>query len=148
MCAVNKTLLNYDEDTGLYLWNKTFDLKLSPHFTSSEFACHCKHAECREQKIAVDLIEKLEQVRVEFGAPIFITSGYRCGLHQADLRKQGYETAAGISTHEQGRAADIRARQLTPLYPITEKYFKAVGQARTFLHVDLRDDKTRRWTYK
>jgi hypothetical protein len=48
-----------------------------------------------------------------------------------------------------GNAADISVSSLTTLnlLPIVEKKFKSIGIANNFLHVDLRDDKARRWKY-
>jgi zinc D-Ala-D-Ala carboxypeptidase len=128
-------------------WKKGLRAELSEHFSTWEFECRCSFPDCGEQKVAVELVKRLEAVRKEYGKPITVTSGFRCNKKQESLRAQGYETAVGTSSHELGQAADITATQLTPLYPVVEKHFQAIGQARSFLHVDLRDDKRRRWSY-
>jgi len=137
-----------DQDATHYIWDKGVNLGLSAHFKSSEFACHC--TKCGVQKVSKVLVDHLEQVRVEFGTPIQINSGYRCSEYQDELRRQGYETAKGISTHQMGQAADIRPvdlHQMNDLLTVVKKHFMAIGVARSFLHVDERRDKERRWAY-
>jgi uncharacterized protein YcbK (DUF882 family) len=81
--------------------------------------------------------------------PLRITSAFRCKEHQASLRKSGILTAVGTSTHELGDAADILAigKPIDVVLAEAPKHFKAIGIAKTFIHVDLRDDKERRWPY-
>jgi zinc D-Ala-D-Ala carboxypeptidase len=132
-----------------YEWNKgDAPHLLSTYFSTSEFSCKCSYPECVRQKIAIELVDKLTRVRAAVGKPIQINSGYRCNRHQADLVAGGQVETVQHSTHELGRAADITCRLMTPLLEECEKEFKAIGVARNWLHVDLRDDKTRRWTYK
>lgn len=126
-------------------WKRGERLRLSPHFTSDEFECHC--GKCEFQQISGILIERLETLRERFGCPIRVTSGYRCAEHQANLRRQGVETAAGKSQHELGNAADISALDIPRLSSLAQIDFKSVGTAASFVHVDTRDDKPRRWAY-
>ena len=131
-------------------FKKHSNTRISAHFVSSEFECPCNHPSCVDQEISDSLIKKLEDLRVEFDLPISINSGYRCAEKQQDLRDQGYETATGKSTHELGKAVDIRPTDLSnmkDLGKLLPKYFKAIGTAKTFFHVDERDDKERRWSY-
>jgi uncharacterized protein YcbK (DUF882 family) len=128
------------------VWKKG-ELWVSEYFDSEEFECQCSYPDCIEQRIAEELIDKLEGCRREVGKPVVVTSGFRCDKHQADLSNTpGIKTVAK-STHPLGHAADIKCRLMTPLRAAVESRFKAIGVARTFLHVDLRDDKKRRWTY-
>jgi uncharacterized protein YcbK (DUF882 family) len=89
-------------------------------------------------------------VRVAFNAPITINSGYRCAVKQEQLRKAGYETAVGISSHELGIAADISAPDMAALGVAVEKVFGpySIGTANSFYHVDSRPNGPRRWSYK
>lgn len=122
---------------------------LSEHFHATEFTCHCDH--CSEQQVDQELLDKLEELRRRAGCVIMVTSGYRCPAHQQKLRELGYETAMGPSQHELGRAADIAPVPKTKLPKLVEearKLFRAVGEARSFVHVDLRTDKERNWSYK
>ena len=101
--------------------------------------------------ISEELVNKLEELRQKFGHPIKITSGFRCTARQARLRAtlpKGH-TAAGRSSHEDGNAADITCspEHLDKLMWLCESEFNSVGKAATFVHVDMRRDKIRRWSY-
>lgn len=123
---------------------------LSPHFTMSEFDCPCTN--CTDTEVDTALIDKLELFRNGVGIPVKINSGYRCANYQNDLRLRGYETAIGVSQHELGRAADVMREDAQSsgieLEAIARSCgFKAVGVGHNWIHVDLRDDKERRWEY-
>lgn len=130
-----------------HYWRRGDKEKLSSDFGTQEFTCHC--GVCDEQQISIDLIDRLEALRKASGFQIIITSGYRCKAYQAQLRSSGYETSKGPSQHELGNAVDIKR------YPNDQgnikvhahTLFKAVGTAKTFLHLDIRDDKIRHWEY-
>jgi uncharacterized protein YcbK (DUF882 family) len=124
--------------------------KLSDHFISDEWDCPCD--KCVFTLIDLTLVERLEQVRALLSAPIRINSGYRCASYQAELKARGYETAVGTSQHELGKAADIMADGSDvpggTLETLSRQAgFKAVGVGHNWCHVDLRDDKERRWEY-
>lgn len=78
-----------------------------------------------------------------------VNSGYRCKKKQQQLREQGYETAVGVSQHELGNAADLACSPMgmINLKAAANLEFSALGEAKTFIHVDTRKDKMRRWTY-
>jgi uncharacterized protein YcbK (DUF882 family) len=128
-------------------WNKGDRLPVGAHFKTWELECRCSLPTCKEQMIASELIHKLDKLRDELGEPLYVRSAFRCAGHQANLRAGGLQTAKGTSTHELGQAADIAARDMTRLEELAAKYFLAIGTARTFLHVDLRADRVRRWPY-
>lgn len=121
---------------------------LSEHFNSDEFDCHCGC--CTQTLIDTELVNKLEAMRTLIGKPIKINSGYRCAHRQEQLRQMGFETASGKSQHELGKAADIMCDGMTgaELDKIARSVgIKAVGVAHNWIHLDLRDDRERRWTY-
>lgn len=132
------------------IYRKNEDAPLSSHFKSSEFDCRCP--QCTTTQVDSDLVGLLEKVRERAG-PLKITSGYRCQHHQDELRAAGYETAAGISQHSLGRAADIAGSNTEYSGAQLEQFaraagFQAVGVGRSWVHVDLRSDRERRWTYQ
>jgi uncharacterized protein YcbK (DUF882 family) len=139
-------MLEFDKLRNVLTWKKGDNVQLTPHFTTEEFECPCGH--CDRQEVSEQLISKLESLRELIDAPIKIMSGFRCGFYQDQLRQRGYETAKGISQHQLGRAADITSKKLTELFSLAPQFFKAIGKGRTFIHVDLRSDKERRWGYK
>lgn len=135
----------------VFTWDKGVNVQLSNHFTSKEFECPCG---CIRQQISKKLIKNLEKLRVSFGSPIIVTSGYRCASYQARLRSSGLQTAVNRSQHELGRAADLAATQddLMPYLLIhCAWHFKAVGDgtriAEPFVHVDERRSRPRLWVY-
>lgn len=133
-----------------YIWNKGENIWLNNWFKTKEFECRCSHKDCVEQKISIELVNRLTEIREEVGSPMRVTSGFRCSAHQEDIRKSGTSTVvAKKSTHELGNAADISVSRLTTpeLVLVAAKKFKSIGIAMNFIHVDLRDDKERRWKY-
>lgn len=123
--------------------------QLSKYFNSSEFDCHCP--QCTETEIDPRLVTLLTALRTKTG-PLRINSGFRCAHYQDELRARGFETSAGKSQHELGRAADVSAAdsrlsgaEIEAL--AREVGFRAVGVAKNWAHLDTRDDKDRHWTY-
>ena len=109
------------------------------YFSDDDFDCVC----CGKNWTDFTLIDRLDKLRAEYGAPVKIVSGYRCEEHN--------KAVGGVanSQHVLGKAADISAANLDKLYEIACRHFKAVGDGRSkgFIHLDLRQDKQRRWTY-
>lgn len=138
-------------ENGFYIFNKTENEWMGKWFKSKEFRCSCDYESCPEQKISVELIQRLEFIRESCNSPIRVHSGFRCNKKQEDIRKSNISTvvAKNKSTHEMGEAVDISCSALVPgeLMKFCELKFKSIGIANNFLHVDLRDDKIRRWNY-
>jgi uncharacterized protein YcbK (DUF882 family) len=137
-------------EDNYYVWNKGEVIWLNNWFKTKEFECKCTNKECIQQKISVELVKRLTAIREYTKSPMRITSGFRCTKHQEDIRNSGVSTVvAKKSTHELGNAADISVSSLTVpnLVLVAEKQFKSIGIANNFIHVDLRDDKIRRWKY-
>lgn len=127
---------------------KGSDQFASAHFRSSEFDCPC--LECKETLIDDELLLRLDMLREYLGFPIKVTSGYRCEHYQLKLKEEGYETAAGVSQHTLGYAADIKTGHHNGIeLEIAARRcgFKAVGVGEHWIHVDLRWDRDRRWIY-
>ena len=139
-----------NQKENYYTWEKGEKTSINKYFNTSEFTCKCSHPECKSQKISVDLIGRLTKVREELNKPLIITSGFRCSQYQKDLAQSGANTVvAKLSQHELGNAADVVPVNcdIPKFQSICEKQFKAIGVAKTFLHLDKRDDKIRRWNY-
>lgn len=126
----------------IYEWERWETEQLSHNFYTSEFACPTDAT----QRVDYDLIRKLQNVRTKLGMPITVTSGYRTVEYNKYLRGLGYATAKR-SQHLLGRAADITCRDMDRLLELCRGEFMAIGIGQTFIHVDLRDDKEREWTY-
>ncbi len=135
-------------ENSYYIWNKSECHQLSTHFSTEEFECHCRYPECKEQRLAVALVDRLQLVRDSFRSPIVVTSGFRCKRHQMDEMNNPKVETVPNSTHTLGNAADITCTRMSELDKYLPTHFKAIGTARTFRHIDLRDDRVRRWNYK
>ena len=130
------------------VWKNGTDEQIAPNFHIREFECPMS----RLSLISLVLVDRLQLMRDVLGFPLKITSAYRSAKKQDSLRAQGYKTAKDISQHEVGRAVDISLeglsdKQKEALKDLATKYFMSVGIAKTFIHVDLRDDKIRTWGY-
>jgi len=71
------------------------------HFGLSEFTC----PDCGVTVIVAPLVFWLDQIRRACGAPLIVTSGYRCIPHNTQVK------GAPLSRHLIGCAADLRAPQ-------------------------------------
>lgn len=137
------------EEDGYFVWKKGEDFSLSPYFKTREFSCQCKFLDCKDQKISVKLISKLDILRKEANQSLRITSGFRCTKHQASLKSGAVNTVvASVSTHEKGDAADVQPKDknIAKFLLLAEKQFSSIGTAKTFLHLDTRLG-YRRWVY-
>jgi uncharacterized protein YcbK (DUF882 family) len=152
-------------NNGFYVWTKGKDIpfelplmldpverkKRQSYFSTAEFSCKCTNRTCVDQKVSVELVDKLIELREAVDAPVRITSGFRCERHQAAIRGSGIKTTVGTSSHELGLAVDIQSKDMKALAREVEKLFNNIGTAATFLHVDVRplkaDGAKRRWPY-
>jgi len=122
-------------------------MNLTTNFKLSEFRCKDGTDVPAELLPNVQkLANELQKLRDELELPIKINSGYRTKSYN---KKIG---GATNSMHVQAKAADIVVTDITPtnLYKRIEKLieegkvnFKGVGVYDTFVHVDVRDRRSR-----
>jgi len=119
--------------------------KLSTHFNSEEFDCHCSDSDCDFTLVDTNLIANLEILRHMLGGIILaINSGYRCPKYNKAI---GGEPD---SQHTYGKASDIASATIKPkviadaaeLVPGFKK--GGLGRYPSFTHVDVRG-KVARW---
>lgn len=113
------------------------------YFTKKEFACPC--GKC-VNKISEDFIALLDDIRAALGAPMTVTSGYRCEAHNEAVG--GRKTSAHLS----GLAADISCATSairSKMLRLFLQNFSRVGVAKTFLHIDVDSSKPQNvtWVY-
>ena len=113
------------------------------YFTTAEFESRDgKPSPYGETVVHRELIVRLNAIRSRFGKPIIVNSGYRSPDHN--------KAVGGVknSFHVQGLAADIRPEDLKDL-PELQKIADelnphgGVGFYNTFVHVDVRGEKSR-----
>lgn len=111
---------------------------MAKYFTDSEFACnHC--GELPENGMNTKLVEALDKLREMWGRPIYVSSGYRCQYHNANV--------GGVwnSQHVQGNACDIWTDgdyETFYQFVLNSHLFSGIGHYpyNEFVHVDMRDD--------
>ena len=108
---------------------------ITEHFSKKEFDCQCG---CGTGEISMDLVNKLESARVDFGRGMRINSGIRCLEHN---RKIG---SRDTSSHIKCVAADVSCTNMEDrlkLMTILLKYFTRLGINKKFIHVDVDSEK-------
>jgi len=113
------------------------------YFKRSEFKCRC--LECGGDTVDFELMDVLNELREYFNTPVFITSGFRC--NDRNILVGGSPN----SQHLTGKAADIVVQGITPekIYRYLDQKYPdkyGMGNAKTFTHIDVRDNKAR-WAY-
>ena len=99
-----------------------------------------------------DFMQLLDRARTEAGIPFKINSGYRTESHNAKVGGKPKTNTSKGSSHMYGLAADIgctdsntRQKIITALVKVG---FKRFGVAKSFVHVDLDNDKSNAiWLY-
>ena len=127
-------------DVKVYSLKAEGSRQITDHFRVYEFACSDGSDVVFVSQALADI---LENIRVHFGKPVTITSGYRTVSYNAGLKNSSKK-----SQHCNGLAADIKVEGHTP----KEVYDYAcsllgdhggVGIHNTFVHVDVRATKSR-----
>jgi zinc D-Ala-D-Ala carboxypeptidase len=115
------------------------------NFSREEMRCKCG---CNRDGIKPEFMERLQQLRTAYNAPMPISSAYRCPDHPVEKRKG---SIAG--THALGIAADIavQGKDAHRLLSLALQFgFKGIGVQQKgsgrFIHIDLRDSETI-WSY-
>ena len=114
--------------------------QVTPHFKVREFACNDGSAPVFISQALADIIEN---IRVHFGKPVHINSGYRTVSYNESV-----DGSSSTSQHCNGLAADIRVEGVSPdrVADYAEQLLGdhgGVGRYKTFTHVDTRANKSR-----
>lgn len=119
---------------GVKTFSRGHDIQLSDNFHLSEFECHCG---CSTTLVDYEHLQNLQRFREIMGAPIRITSGYRCPDHNKAVG------GATNSQHLYGNACDITVDGWSPrnVFIASEPFFNGRGEYWNFTHVDSREEK-------
>ena len=111
------------------------------HFSDDELRCRCG---CGRVEMDDGFMEWLEEVRVAYGQPIYVTSGFRCDDPRA--HGKGCAIDAAVSHMDARRLAEIALMRKVRGLGIRQH-----GPVeRRFLHLDMWADSSKRpawWTY-
>lgn len=117
-----------------------------PYFQPEEFLCRCGCGRGPE-RMAMTFVDHLRMARLNADLPFYITSGYRCSKHNAEIG------AIASSSHVRGYAADIacsgsRSRAIIIKAAIMAEFHR-IGIAKGFIHLDMDPDKPEMvfWVY-
>lgn len=106
----------------------------SSHFKEAELVCRDG---CGLNNIKLELLSKLEQLRVRMGHPIIINSASRCTAYNSEVG------GAPNSAHLTGDAVDIRCvtdqDRFNLLRQLIELGFCRIGIDSRYIHADLSD---------
>lgn len=131
--AIFKGLRNVLNGTGIQKLTKGANISLAKNFNQSEFDCKCTRSECKETRVDMTHIKKLQEMRDKLGKPIHINCGFRCPEHNLEV--------GGVkgSQHQVGTATDITIPGMTP-QEIAQAFneFDGVGIYSNFIHIDSR----------
>lgn len=112
------------------------------YFKIEDFNCQ----ETGENRMEHEFVKKLDDLRETCGWAFNVTSGYRDPSHSVERHKPN-----GGGTHSQGIAADIRVLNGKQRHEIVKHAmqmgFTGIGIAKTFVHVDIRENTPVVWTY-
>ncbi len=114
---------------------------MTPHFTWDELQCKCG---CGDMKFTLVAVQALEALRVEFGVPMRISSGYRCPTHNMEVSSTGPE---GPHTIHEAHNITVDVLEFGPnVYELLELAidhdFSGIGlkqngpMAERFIHLD------------
>ena len=127
-------------ENGYYIWKKGENEKLSPYFSTKDFECPCSL--CNEQRISVNIVNKLTDLRIISQSEIYVNSAFRCPEHNAAIGK------LGNNSHLDGNAVDIRSKLMVEkLVEFVESIFSNIGVGKSFVHVDVKVEPKNRWFY-
>lgn len=116
------------------------------HFTDEELTCQCGCGGLPPQ----DLQDELEELRIAFGEPMVISSGYRCPAHNDAVSGTGLDgphTKGAFDVLISGSAAH-RLLSAAVIMGWTGIGISQRGDhAKRFIHIDRLDNETRPWVW-
>lgn len=135
-------------DPDFWYLSKGVNIKLSEHFESAEFDCHCHYRECTTTVIKKSHVELLEKIRWNISkyygsdTKLIIDSGNRCERYNKLKRISGKPDSRHLPKH--GDATDCKCQGLNlKLAKIIEQVIGSRGgfkyyQDQQFFHCDSR----------
>jgi len=123
-------------------------MAISSHFKDAELQCSC----CKKNLVTDAFLERLEALRDRVGFPLYVSSGYRCPLHNDAVSSTGL-----TGPHTTGDAVDIAISHEIAFILVQYAFelgFKGIGVNQRgivhdrFIHLDtLNANRPRIWTY-
>lgn len=110
----------------------------SAHFAWREFYCPvAKHVIVSD--LTMHHIDKLENLRLAFGAPLRVNSAYRCPEKNAEVGGAERSMHLAFAT-DIAPTGPVDMAALTVLHKLGQELaFTGIGQYNTFIHLDCRE---------
>lgn len=117
-----------------FLLHKAINIELAHKLHASEFRCKCDRVTCSILVMSPRLKDSWNVSRSQFGKPLKVNSGHRCGPHNEEVGGR-----VGTSKHLTGDAIDIshdeyQNNEKQRLKLILENNFDVVIEYPTFYH--------------
>lgn len=114
--------------------------------TDPKLLCTCGHVDCDQRSVNQDLLSMVQFIRDEVKRPLTITSGGRCPNHPDEKNR------TTPADHQKGQGIDIYVsggvERSQIIWWAMLGGFNAIGVAKTFVHIGLREGKKDVvWTY-
>jgi zinc D-Ala-D-Ala carboxypeptidase len=123
------------------------DFGLYPNFSADEF--NCSH--CGKNEMQAEFMSRLQALRMRYGKPMKITSGYRCPEHPIEAKK------AKPGAHASGLACDVGVDGQQAYELMKDAFalgFTGIGVSQKgsgsrFIHLDMLEEAPRPniWSY-
>lgn len=118
----------------------------SKSFKAVELRCKCPHCNReKSHKVCPESLEKLQELRDAYGAPLALTSAYRCARHPSEASK------AKPGQHSAGTAFDIKVIDGAMAFKVMKLAFAlgftGIALGNGFVHVDTRASIPVVWRY-
>ena len=112
----------------------------------TKLLCTCGHANCDKRSVKQIVLDKVELLRVMVDRPLTVTSGGRCKNHPNEIMR------TTPADHQKGIGIDIAVSggiQRGELVEVgLQLGFNAIGVAKTFVHLGLREgEELMVWVY-
>lgn len=117
----------------IHLIPKNYNGMLTHGLYHYEFKCKCSYDSCTTTLVGRNLIGAYGKLRIAFGKPLRINSGFRCQKHNED------EGGKSTSWHQLGHAIDISMSGMSEsekkrLIKLAKKFFTFVKVYDNFIH--------------
>ncbi len=100
--------------------------------------CTCGHILCDKRSVSQFVLNKIQLIREDLNQPLSITSGGRCQYHQNEAHRTtpaDHQLCQAVDVAVSGGVMRAKLVKLGLTYG-----FNAIGVAKTFVHLGVRED--------
>jgi len=128
--------MKIDKEAAAVLLPKDCDQSIAIGLNAREIRCHCTNEACDFTLVCRDLLDAYSELRKTWAKPIFVTSGFRCQMHNLDVG------GVAQSSHVKGLAMDLSTGNMNDLdrqrfINLCKTIFSFVKVYPTWVHVQI-----------